>query len=382
MSQVVINDIHLINIADAIRAKNGTEEKYTIDEMSSAIDSITTGSGKYLVTGSCSDRFKGANKLFTTFRDLITYETDGKITYCRNMFEGCADAKSIPFDIVANGDKPIRTDYMFKDCNALEEIPLISSSKYGLYTLEGMFENCHKLKSIPIEKIPIANNNCSYKKFARIFYGCYSLRSFPLSLITPKGGQYNTDGADSYYTNVFTGCYLLDELVGLWFPFPDTNKTHYSSNLFYNAFYYCWRLARLTFSGNGNISRKVTNQTIDLSSRVGYTGISTSNHESDIISYGIPSGKRVTSAATYQELKNDYDWWTSSLTYSRYNKTSAIETINSLPNTAQTLATYGGTNTIKFTGSAGSGTDGGAIQDMTEEEIAVATAKGWTVTMV
>jgi len=41
-----------------------------------------------------------------------------------------------------------------------------------------------------------------------------------------------------------------------------------------------------------------------------------------------------------------------------------------------------GTNTIKFRGAAGALTDGGAINTMTAEEIAVATAKGWTVSFV
>ena len=65
------------------------------------------------------------------------------------------------------------------------------------------------------------------------------------------------------------------------------------------------------------------------------------------------------------------------MSYSRYNHDSAVETINSLPDTSA----YG-TNTIKFKGSAGSATDGGAINTLTEEEIAVATAKGWTVSLI
>ena len=68
--------------------------------------------------------------------------------------------------------------------------------------------------------------------------------------------------------------------------------------------------------------------------------------------------------------------------YSRYNHDSAVETINSLPDTSEYLAANGGTNTIKFKGAAGSKTDGGAINTLTEEEIAVAAAKGWTVTLV
>jgi hypothetical protein len=63
--------------------------------------------------------------------------------------------------------------------------------------------------------------------------------------------------------------------------------------------------------------------------------------------------------------------------YSRYNHDSAVETINSLPDTSA----YG-TNTIKFKGASGALTDGGAINTLTEEEIAVAAAKGWTVTLV
>ena len=81
-------------------------------------------------------------------------------------------------------------------------------------------------------------------------------------------------------------------------------------------------------------------------------------------------------------LKNDPDWFTCNVAYSRYNHDSAVATINSLPDTSAYLATAGGTNTIKFKGAAGEKTDGGAINTLTAEEIAVAAAKGWTVTLV
>ena len=68
--------------------------------------------------------------------------------------------------------------------------------------------------------------------------------------------------------------------------------------------------------------------------------------------------------------------------FSRYNHDSAVATINSLPDTSAYLATKGGTNTIKFYGVLGALTDGGAINTLTEQEIAVAAAKGWTVTFV
>ena len=121
------------------------------------------------------------------------------------------------------------------------------------------------------------------------------------------------------------------------------------------------------------------NQAIDLGYYVGYTDNSnkiTANNS------GITSSKEVTNATTYQTLKNNPDWFTTNVAYSRYNHDSAVRTINSLPDTSAYLATAGGTNTIKFTGAAGSKTDGGAINTLTAEEIAVATAKGWTVTLV
>ena len=39
-------------------------------------------------------------------------------------------------------------------------------------------------------------------------------------------------------------------------------------------------------------------------------------------------------------------------------------------------------NTIKFKNYSGALTDAGGTNNLTEEEIAVATAKGWTVTLV
>ena len=117
-------------------------------------------------------------------------------------------------------------------------------------------------------------------------------------------------------------------------------------------------------------------QTIDLSGNASPSSITYfTNYNS-----GITSDKLVDSDETYQTLKNDPDWFSLDYSYARYNKTSAIETINSLPDASAYLATQSsGTNTIKFKGEAGSATDGGAINTMTEAEIAVATAKGWTV---
>ena len=74
-----------------------------------------------------------------------------------------------------------------------------------------------------------------------------------------------------------------------------------------------------------------------------------------------------------------YDYYGRYRKDSVYNHDSAVETINSLPDTSAFLAEAGGTNTIIFYRDQGANTDGGAIGNLTAEEIAVAAAKGWTV---
>ena len=113
---------------------------------------------------------------------------------------------------------------------------------------------------------------------------------------------------------------------------------------------------------------------IDLTS-VGYAPSYYASYVTTSYNSGITSDKQVTDDASYQALKNDPDWFTTDMAYSRYNHDSAVNTINSLPITTNTGCT------IKFTGALGSATDGGAINTLTEEEIAVAAAKGWTVTL-
>lgn len=116
-------------------------------------------------------------------------------------------------------------------------------------------------------------------------------------------------------------------------------------------------------------------QVIDMTAYIGF-----SYHRVDT-EYFL-TDKEITDNVSYQALKNDPDAWTRDSYYSFYNHDSAVETINSLPDTSAFLAEQGGTNTIKFEGRTGLSTDGGAINTMTAEEIAVAAAKGWTVALL
>ena len=94
MSKVVIDDSKLVNIADAIRNKNGSADKYTPTEMATAIGEIKVSTGAELapedlvLTGNCSYKFYNGvwDWFIKKFGDKITTKDS---TEGRYMFYGC-----------------------------------------------------------------------------------------------------------------------------------------------------------------------------------------------------------------------------------------------------------------------------------------------------
>ena len=206
-----------------------------------------------------------------------------------------------------------------------------------------------------------------------MFGNCFSLKKIPsdLSMFYSKSNTYSS----AFYNNAFTSCNVLGKATNL----PVALGT-LSTNSFSQTFFNCKRLKQITFSLNDGIPKTANwqKQTIDLSSTpIGY------DKNNTLIGYGMTLDTKITDDTSYQLLKDNEDSWTTDIAYSRYNHDSAVETINTLPDTSAYLAESGGTtNIIKFKGESGSATDGGAINTLTEAEIAVAAAKGWSVSFV
>ena len=224
--------------------------------------------------------------------------------------------------------------------------------------------------------------NTSGINFYGVFSNCYSLREVPtwFKKIKIKNYTYATPTANNCgFQNTFLNCYALDEATDLPIVFKNPNHT-VTENLFFNAFTNAGRLKRLTFETPTNGAPVYTlpwqNQTIDLTS----TGWIKEEYEADFLKYSnITSNKKITSINTNNQLKNDPDQYTCNSSYSRFNRASAVELFNSLPDTKQ-YATSSAPNTIKLLNGAGIYTDGGAMKNLTSSEIAIATSKGWTVT--
>ena len=303
------------------------------------------------------------------------------VTDLSRTFESCA-LETLPIEKIywrlnhTNENPRFATDSLFqatfKNCVNLKTLPIFekvsigSSPLYSHYYYGAMFESCEQLREIPfLDQLP-SNKNMGHIRhhYDDVFAYCYSLRTIPsLTFLECPNPDYG---------ELFLGCYALEAINNL--PLNNTASSN-TTNSFYNAFSYCQRLKSLTFTCSGEYSWK--NHTIDLSNYVGY-GYSADKFYNS----GLTADGEVNSSSTYRSKKNTSTWWTSDMAYSRYNRTSAVETINSLPDTSAYLASAGGTNTIKFKGAAGSATAGGAINTLTAEEIAVATAKGWTVSLV
>ena len=256
-----------------------------------------------------------------------------------NVFYGCYNLTELPY--IENATP--KTMQRFSYFNAIQQVP------------ENYFDNWNWNV--------MKNMTATYDGYAdSLFYSCTKLRKLPLAWLANMNPKIHY--AYTYFTSGFASCEVLDELLEL--PVPYTAV--WTSNAFRSFCGNTYRIKNITFAPTG--PKKWKNQEIDFSYRQGWGPVN-----------GIGADKRVVDDATYAALKNDPDWWTDDVAYSRYNHDSAVATINSLPDTSEYLATTGGVNIIKFKGAAGEKTDGGAINTLTAEEIAVAAAKGWTVTL-
>ena len=352
--------------------ENGNEFKYTPLEMVDKVNGleipvvepiVLRGSQSY----GCAEAI-GSNYI-KMFGDTISTE---KLTNADHMFYRFS-LERIPFSINYDNSSYFTLEYMFSNCDNLIEVPVMTN----IYPskINNMFDNCLRLREFP-EGFG-ADWNWSYLQnngyMSSLFYGCYSLRKAPVDIVKNMwGNQTSSLRVPTYST--FNYCFALDEVRD--FPIQQSSLT---SNCFSYFVSDCNHLKTLTFATNEDGTPKTAkwkSQTIDLSYNVGNASTSSSYLLTGYNS-GITEDKEVKDDATYQALKNDPDWFSCNSQYSRYNHDSAVETINSLPDCSAT-----GTNTIKFKGAAGALTDGGAIDTLTEEEIAVAVAKGWVVSYV
>lgn len=355
----------LTAIGDAIREKGGTTELLTLDEMPVAIAAIQSGGGSggdfepVILTGITKQMFKDdlSTGCYTTMLEKsdVLFETEN-ITTADEMFYGNTKVTKIPLAINFQKDGNISGMNMFYQNTALTSIGTINNG----YLFNNMFNYCSSLEELPKFENIVSGKGTLYYTFA----GCEKLRSIPSEVLSSVNG--GSSGAE--YNLAFNNCKSLREINGIGIITTD------SAPSFANAFKDLWKCKDITFATKEDgtpIECSWSQVIIAMTGRIGYAN-GTTFADAD---------KRIKSETTYQELKNDPDAWTNLATYAFYNHDSVVKTLASLPDTSIGGTVTSGTNVIQFTGDNGSATDGGAINTLTEEEIAVATAKNWGVAL-
>lgn len=285
--------------------------------------------------------------------------------------------EEIPFDINLNQDCK-NLSFAFNECRNLKTAPTIrgtlsapTGNYSGVLNLSTLFCGCNNLREIPYDYFHQFGGE-EFWEASKLYYGnrdsifenCFSLREIPdISMLTNTVSSYSC-----LYSDLVRGCYALNGIYNLpilpiSFTFGSTSFSHL-------------RAKDLIFETNEDGSAKTAANWNGVNLDLGTYPIGVTTNRNNVLNYnsGITADKEVTDNATYQALKDDPDWFTCKYDYSRYDHDSAVRTINSLPD-----VTGGNNNIITFRGQCGALTDGGAISTLTEEEIAVAAAKGWTV---
>lgn len=415
-------------LGDAVREKAELTEKMTLDQMAEAINNLEVNpapnveeitivdNGTYTPNEGVDGFSKVIVEVPVDFGDLpedllrlsgdqsYKFYSTGWVSFLEqygnsittenlkdlsHMFENNSLIKTIPFTF--NMDKTsCNLTSIFDGASKLEHLPIFSSGKVSNNPFRYAFRGCYNLQKIDIDFTDwdfssLGSYATGYE--GNLHASCYSLKDIPMNYYK-KIKEVRTVGKNYLYSPYYYlcyQCYNVGEVVDMPVMVLDT----YTSNTFNSSFTSAWRLKDFTFEvqedGSPYVASKWKTQTIDLTT-VGYCQLSGTYYPRNNYLYnsGITIDKCIYDDATYQALKNDPDNYVCGYSnekpfhYSRYDKASAIRTINSLPD----VSGSGGTNTIKFKGEAGLKTDGGAINTMTPEEIAVATAKGWTVSFV
>jgi hypothetical protein len=395
MSKLFIEDSTLTAIGDAIREKTGKTDLIAPGSMPAEIKAIVSGGGDgdcnglhlpddaFLISGNANYMFQ-YNKWNWFVRDFgHMIRTDG-ITMASYMLSNCS-WEEIPFTLNFDNSIPSATNYLLSNNSNLVKCPEIHN--LCVNDLSCMFSYCYVLKEFPKQfgadwdwnKYQASNQYTG--KASNMFNACYSLRTIPEIFTTQNMNKQLSNTSSSYY-NGFSHCYSLEKL-----QLPVYTHTSWTANAFYNTFQNCARLKELTFAVQEDGTPYVApwkSQIIDLSD-VGY--------EEALTAYvpAFTDDTKITNTSdrySYCEASNppnegfEKDGWAADVRWSVFGRKAAKKLFATLPDTTAA----GGGNTIKLKERAaigcGDGSNSDAIITLTDEEIAVAAAKGWTVTLV
>ena len=255
------------------------------------------------------------------------------VTNMSSMFSGCYSLTSIPqLDTSAVTDM----NYMFGYCYSLTTIPQMNTS--AVTNMGNLFSYCYSLTTIP-QLDTSAVTNMSY-----MFYDCYSLTEIP---------QLDTSAVTNM-SYMFYDCYSLTEI-----PQMNTSAVTNMSSMFR----YCYSLTaipQMNTSAVTNMSSMFNNcKSLTAIAQLDTSAVTNMNN----MFYGCFSLTSIT-------LDNTVTGWAGydiSLSNCSLGHAAIVAFFNSLPTITSAKA-------ITLTGNPG-------VSELTDAEKAIATGKGWTLTL-
>jgi hypothetical protein len=330
-------------------------------ELPSEKDEVVFPDGFFNVSGNCQKYFSGKmGEVYALNKDRFSF---GEIFNGTEMFAGY-NGEELDVDLTFAHEAS--ADYMFNASYFKKANVKLSGS---IWSINNMFQSCSYLKEVvfDVEDATITNN--SYLN--AVYYFCYGLRKPDLRYIK-RIGEF-TSGSNGYspYWNFVTYCSCMDEVVDI--PVIDCPKIKEYSVINVSGLR---RVKRFTFEVNDDGSpKKVKWSGVNLNTtEFGFGAYDAYLYNDDFTQEDI-----INNNADYERNKNNPNACPNSRAFSRYTLISAIETINTLPDTSEFLKETGYKNTIRFSSSSGASTDEGAIENLPNDIAALAISKGWTV---
>ena len=161
--KVLVTKDYLTNIANSIRNKKGGSDKYKPEEMSEAIDTITTTYAPRYVS---FREYKGAD-LIPELQGLDT----SNMTTMAQMFYYCNGLRSIDVSKF-NTNNVDNMRYMFYSCSYLVNLNLSNFNTSRVTDASYMFANCERLMNLDIRNFNFSNIGTFTNMFTGIPSNC------------------------------------------------------------------------------------------------------------------------------------------------------------------------------------------------------------------
>lgn len=326
------NFVFAVNTGDvSVSYNDNTVTQYILDAKGDSLGTMFSNASalRGIYNINVPYRTSGNNAFLSCGKLKYICDLNVELTGVSNMFQGCYSLKSIPNLTIGSG--VTSAGYMFNRCSGLTEIPPIDTSK--IKDMNNMFNGCSGLTEIPNIDMSSATNT-SY-----MFQGCSSLKSIPsLNIPNVKNVSYMFQAcgaANSVGDIIFPECTNAQSLFYQCYNIVDGPKIVMpKATNWANLFYGCSKLESIP--------------KMDVSSAT--TVINMFANCTSLVTLGGFTGVRVNiSFANSPKLTHD----------SIMNVINEAADVTSDPKTMQ----FGSTNLTKIS----------------DEEKAIATAKGWTL---